>query len=248
MKNSFFLLIIALFFACQTTPPKPIAPVTYDSDTTSIVQTENKASLDFSYVVDVDSAEWLAYPLSIGGYGGRVEEYKDYLSSGISKNSNHPFYWNILFYNTKTQESHGLDTMKMVIHEFSAENKAHGKTANQFCFYEITKLDSNKDGLLDEKDPQYLFVSNKAGKNLKQITPNDTKVLTWSFPRKSDFMLIRVIKDSNRDGVFDLLMDNESLMRVDFKPEPTMAYEVFPQKLKQEMQALADKQWKKKKE
>ena len=245
MRNSYLFLFLSFFCACQTPAPSPSAPVKYESDTTSTVHTEQKVAFEFSNVVDIDSMEWLGYP--IGVERGQSRESSEYSLSGYSKNSddNNTFH-NILFYNTKTKESHLLDTAKMVIHQFATENKRWGKIANRFVFYQITRFDTNKDGILNHLDPEYLFVSDKSGKNLRQITPNDASVLNWYFPRQSDFMLIRVRKDSNRDGIFDFQTDNESLLRVDFTPEPTMAYEVFPNALKQQLQGLLDKQWKKK--
>lgn len=166
---------------------------------------------DFRNAVLLDSSENVMFPLT----NPNMAEDRGFKSTGQVS------YWNIAFYNSLSKKYHLLDNRKMVILQYDEQsqfisshneyysdndiNNASQSFSNEgkFICYSIIVDDFNKDGKLDYDDPKYLFMSDKAGNNFKQISPGNLNVVSWQRILKTNKLLIEIQLDSNGDRIFD---------------------------------------------
>lgn len=196
------LLLAALLSACGPQTTTPVEAETKLPPAAAQKARIEDLILDFNTPVLIDSSVYVMYPL---GLRSTDEEKKDYASKSGSSGSS--TYWNIVFYNTATGTAHLLDAArKMVIYSFDP-HVAGGSSALAEADYEVVPLqyewgihmiyydvrinDFNKDGTIDEKDPSYLFVSDKAGNNFRQISPNNYNVHDWRLLQGKNQILLR---------------------------------------------------------
>jgi hypothetical protein len=82
------------------------------------------------------------------------------------------------------------------------KNAEPNKPTNKFMLLEIRK-DTNA----GEKNPQKYaiaaYLADASGKNVTQITPSNTTVVSWHLDNTLGFLLFKVIEDSNQDRKFD---------------------------------------------
>ena len=211
MKTLTALLTMLFFFSgCQT----PTMNKTDDIKSAPKNETKQKDILQlFKYMnpVLIDSSEYVMYPLLVKN----LEDTDDNIISGSFSKSGRETskYWNIVFYNTKTNEKYLLDNdRKMLISSYSdgysssswsnePDQTLKYQAIQDYIFYSVITEDYNKNGYLDSDDPSYLFVSDKKGRGFRQISPNNFHVSDWNFV-KGNKVLIQAIRNSNDDKVF----------------------------------------------
>src|SRR5258705_294707 len=76
-------------------------------------------------------------------------------------------------------------------------------TEQQKARLDKLKLDFNKDGKLNSDDPNYLFISDKAGRHFKQISPENMNLNSWETIKETNKILMMATKDTNGDKKFD---------------------------------------------
>ncbi len=191
----------------------------------------------------IDSSRYVIYPL----IKEKAEELKEYGSSS-SGSGRSKIYWNLVFYNTLTKQYHLLDTMKMIVNFYDREADVSDEhttgglgIADQFIFYKIICCDYNKDGSLDEGDPKYLYISDMAGNNFKQISPNGLDIAGWHTIKGTGKVFIDAIKDTNDDKKFD--SDDEVIPLVYDLAKGGIAEPVFSNEFKINTERLFKKTW-----
>jgi len=172
------------------------------------------AVLNSEEPVLIDSSENVMYPL--------VNKPIEDEGLSLKKDDGEKTYWNIIFYNTSSKKYHLLDTTrKMTINSYntsyanreygysdsypSAVDKNHSLNVTKrgnYIFYSIIINDFNKNGLLDSRDPDYLFLSDKEGNNFRQISPDNRNVNSWELIEKSGKILMQTVSDTNHDKKF----------------------------------------------
>ncbi|WP_184550806.1 hypothetical protein [Mucilaginibacter sp. FT3.2] len=214
MKNSATLLAlycIVLLSTCKSGSPK--TDMELYNDTAANPAKSVIAVLNSEDPVLIDSSENVMYPL-VNKLADDSHESGSF-SSGRSKT-----YWNIIFYNTATQKYHLLDSSrKMIISTYNTSYASHeygysgsegaGEVSSlnvtrrgSYIFYAIAVDDFNKNGMLDDEDPDYLFISDKEGNNFKQISPDSANVNSWELIEKTGKVLMQTVKDGNHDKKF----------------------------------------------
>ena len=157
-------------------------------------------------------------------------------------------YWNLVFYNSHTKEYHLLSERKMIIRNF--DYKHRGETSidldvtasRKHIFYEVTVDDYNKDKKLTTEDPQYLFVSDRAGNNFRQISPANYSLKGWELIKSSNKVLMTLTKDTNADKEFD---ENDEVASFEINiDKDSAATEIFSQQFKNKLKLLYDRDWK----
>lgn len=176
----------------------------------------DKLKLDFNQPVLIDSSVYVMYPLSLNN-----NDEEDGGPVGSSSYSRPTTYWNIVFYNTANGEYHLLDDQrKMVIYSYDPRNSNVSSSVSftdfseyiengynqvdHLLYYSVTTHDYNKDGKLNAEDPNYLFISDKAGKNFKQVSPDNLNVTYWQAIKGTNKILLQVTKDINNDKKFNV--------------------------------------------
>jgi len=170
-KSYPMLKIISIFFttllfaACGQNQPKQAMNDTdfVAIDTLAIINNPtNNVSVQTNSFSEIDSSGIIMFPLSIGSNGrdGRSFSY-----SGVPYNTN----WNIIFYNSHTSQYYLLSDRKMLIGiidiQTSSNDQADIAFTKRNIFYKVSVDDYNKDKKLNTEDPEYLFVSDKQGRN-----------------------------------------------------------------------------------
>jgi len=211
----------------------------------------DKLRLDFNQPVLIDSSVYVMYPLTLG------KNDKFERGSFSSSSGGYTSYWNIVFYNTANDKYHLLDdTMKMLIYsyhqgssfgassspsEFSKYLESGYNQVDKLIYYSITTKDFNQDGKLNSEDPSYLFITDKAGENLKQVSPDNFNVTSWKTIKGTNKILLQVIKDSNNDKKFD--EQDETIQMVYDLNINTISKVIFNDEFKLRLKKRLQKQW-----
>lgn len=144
---------------------------------------------------------------------------------------------NIIFYSKKDGTSHILLNQKASITEFKLlEYKQEpGKAPKRFWFYKIIETDTNGNKQLDSQDATVGYISDLSGKNLKQITPANTKIMNWDVIQSVGAMFIKIVKDSDNDKRFTE-KDKTTFIKVNLD-NPEIGKEIISNQLEKELQS-----------
>ncbi|TFF40976.1 hypothetical protein [Mucilaginibacter psychrotolerans] len=249
MKKILIPAICLLLAACDSgSGDKPQINL---ADTT-VVPGKPLPELVSADLVKIDSSAYVMYPL----LHNRDQNDEDSGSFVSSDGGRSRMFWNIIFYNTATKKYHLLDDKrKMIINAYNiadSNSEYYGDVSvpdqfnpntiqeGNFIFYSIITEDYNKDRKLDSDDPTYLFMSDKEGNNLRQISPSGTNVVSWDLIKKSAVILMQTQRDSTRNG------EKFEAPRVPYiydLKKGGIPERVFDAKLNGELNALHQKQW-----
>jgi len=220
----------------------------------SVAQHATKAKLRIPVgdPVLIDSSDYVMYPLSLTEI---VTEEKD--EYGGSYSGRTTTYWNILFYNPRSNQSHLLTPKKLVISSYAGQNlgnfsdsdgphKAYLRTyaADKLLYFSATSTDFNHDGQLTTTDPTYLFISDKSGENFRQVSPDSLHVTGWEIQRNTGKILLQATQDSNHDRKFG--EGDESIPYVYDIAAQQPASRVFSPAFMQQLSTQFQQQWPKK--
>jgi hypothetical protein len=245
-----FLPLLALLAACTGEAEKT-------SDTKPQTEAQKQASIEqvklhFTGPVLIDSSAYVMYPLLLRASEGEADGYD--VRKGRSNT-----YWNIAFYNTETGESHLLAaSRKMIIEGYGAAETSGGtpdyasgnsihymkqvyEPGNQLLYYSIKIDDYNHDGVIDDKDPTYLFTSDKNGREFKQISPANYNIESWQLVQGARKVLIQAKRDTDNNKAFD--DDDITTPFVYTIRSGGPAKEVFSKEFNSEVKEMLHNQW-----
>lgn len=199
----------------------------------------NNLNIQTKSFSEIDSSGVLMFPLSMGeseGDGGSLA-YKKMPGNN---------YWNIIFLNSNTNEYHLLSDKKMLISDYNA-TPSSGRTVDirvgqQYIFYLVITDDFNKDNMLTDADPTYLYFSDKEGNNFRQVSPTGYDIQHWQYLKSANKVMMTVKNDSDKNGTFD---DKDEVTSFETGIEnQTAAREVFSPSFKNKLKVLYDRDWK----
>ncbi len=251
------LVLLVLGLGLSSCRPEAEKPVPAQPPT----EAQQRAKLDqlqlaIGEPVRIDSSAYVLFPLTLSSHVETRESSDGYGSSYESRTN---AYWNIIFFNALSGKYHLLDeSRKMVIYSYSADESNSGAQAalpttaagsafaqvDDLLYYSVTTEDYNRDGQLNEQDPSYLFVSDKAGRRFQQISPNGFNVGSWERVRGANIVLMRVVRDSNKNRQFDS-RDEVVPLVYDLKSRQP-AREIFDPEFLLQAKKQLDAQWLKK--
>jgi hypothetical protein len=203
----------------------------------SPIENLNVQTTNFS---EIDSSGVLMFPLRMG-------ESKRESESSSYKEIPQSEFWNIMFYNSITNNYYLLTKDKILIENFNDDyyNDAETISTNKtnYIFYTARSLDYNKDKLLNYQDPLYLYVSNKKGENFRQLSPNNFNLENWRYIKSTNKIVFSASKDSNKNNLFD---DKDEVIAFEVNVDSKeLAKEIFSNETKNELKKLYDRDWKK---
>ena len=191
-----FIATCSLLFSCKDRPQQVSLEKINADDTLAAVSqifTDRPTILDTSGMV--------LYPLIFEN----GDDYK-FGSSGGGRST----YWNILFYDTKTAHQHLLVTGKKVLfrsiteHSSSSEWETNQYDAyKDYIMYTGVTLDYNGDKQLNDKDPAYLFLSDREGNHFRQLSPDGYDITGWDVVPSTSKIIMQAQRDVNGDKKFD---------------------------------------------
>ena len=121
------------------------------------------------------------------------------------------FYANIIFHNFENDSTHRLFENDTFIEGFTSNSSYYDYKTNQieksissdWIFYFVKMNDYNKSGRIDDEDPSIIYMSDKFGKNLRRITPENENAISIEIYSKKGFALIKIQRDVNGDLKFN---------------------------------------------
>lgn len=175
-----------------------------------------KSEINYSEPFQIDSSEYFMIPKVFDN------DDKEVYGKGIGY-----FAWgnytNIFFYNSKTNQTQKLFTQLALITSFSSSQYYYdaktglSSTTNILPGHIVylAKTDNfNNDKFLDSNDPVYLFLSDKTGNNLKQVSPAGFHVSSWTVSKDKKIILVKGKNDKNGNKKFGQ-GDDDLYYRVD---------------------------------
>ena len=198
---------------------------------------------------EIDSSGIVIFPLQIG-------ETDDSRLKGSFESGKRDAYWNIIFYNTSTGDKHWLSDKKMLIlnYETNYDNSSYyssedsdtpkidNYSSKNYIFYNMITEDFNQDKKLNYSDPTYLFITDKEGKNLKQISPSNLNVVDWKLIPRTNKIIINARKDVNGNKNFEDSEDELINLEFDLNSQKT-AKLIFDKKEKDSLIKNFKKNW-----
>lgn len=184
-------------------------------------QDGKKIGTNYSVPIQVDSSEYFMIPRLVGD--DTKDDYgkgKGFLPWGN--------YSEIYFYNAKTRQTKKLfDGQRTLIvplypqrSYYDREPEGSSPILPEHIIYRARTNDYNGDGGLDSADPVYLFISSRTGDGLRQITPNEFHVISWTLSHDKKMILVKGMHDKNRNKKFGN-GDDESYYRIDLDTDIT---------------------------
>lgn len=224
-----------LLFSCEKIE-KSMAESTVKSESVPRPENLNIQTANFE---EIDSTGVLMFPLSMGQNPDSrgAKSYKDLPEDQP---------WNILFLDTKTHAQHLLTDRKILInsHHYGRQGSEADVAAptSKYIFYSAKTDDFNQDKLLTEDDPNYLFVSDKAGYHFRQISPKNQNIASWTV-LPQDRVVMTAYRDTNCNQKFDE-QDESSAYEVILSQKETPT-EIISAETRQTIRKLYDRDWKK---
>ncbi|TGD82764.1 hypothetical protein [Hymenobacter wooponensis] len=154
--------------------------------------------------VDLDSTDGYFLPVSVvpldGAARSRTFSSGSY-ESDSDRNGIEGTCYNLVFLQKATLSEHLLLThSRFVIADIDIEKKPDARWP--YLFYTIMKADTNGDGEQDKEDVSALYVSDRSGQQLHQLTPDGTDLVSWQILPKTNVLLAEVRPDVNKDREF----------------------------------------------
>ena len=149
---------------------------------------------------------------------------------------------NLIFHHKNNNDTHLLLNKKALIDQLdylnpnfsgdrgvaSCKSEDKNNLFSQFFIYKIIEWDTNQNGKLDRDDGDRGYISELSGKNLRSITPENTKLTQWECDLKRNKIILFVREDfdnnnryTSKDSLAGYLYDlsNHKLQRI--TPEQT---------------------------
>jgi hypothetical protein len=237
MKNYRFLkkittvtIIATLSFSCQS----DVTRKTEQAKATD--KPKSETNLVYGDLIIKEQSDYLMIPVTL------VEQNKDKgidLKISRSYERNDQLY-NIIFYRKQDGEAHTLLNKKAIISSFDLlEIKAVNKPTTRVWLYKIIDQDTNTDKKLNNEDAIIGYLSDLSGKNLQQITPNNTKIISWVLVPGQNAIFLKILKDSDNDQKFTG-KDKTNFVRVNLD-KPAMGTEIISDQIEQEIKSYVFK-------
>ncbi|MFN6561162.1 MAG: hypothetical protein RMY28_015420 [Nostoc sp. ChiSLP01] len=191
-----------------------------------------ESNIIYGDLVIKEQSDYLMIPVNLPDQD-REKQNNLSLSRSYERSNN---LYNIIFYNKQDGEAHLLLNKKAVINSFELlEVKAANKPITRIWLYKIIDQDTNADKKINGDDAIVGYISDLSGKNLQQITPNNTQIINWILLPSQNAIFLKIIKDSNNDKKFNG-EDNTNFVRVNLE-RPGIGTEIISDRLEQEIKS-----------
>ncbi|MGI8499706.1 MAG: hypothetical protein ACR2LR_00995 [Hassallia sp.] len=167
--------------------------------TKAITEEKSQPNIVYGDLILKEQSDYLMIPVSIKDNN---QNRRNYLDSSAYSDREIRLY-NIIFHHKKNGETHLLLKKKAIITSFDfLEKKEAEKPSTRFWLYRIIETDTNKDNKLNSQDAIIGYISDSSGKNLQQITPNNTQLISWTIVQSVGAIFLKIIEDSDNDKKF----------------------------------------------
>ncbi len=195
-------------------------------------QTKSESNIIYGNLIIKEQSDYLMIPVNFTDQD-RNQDNNLSVSRSYGKSSS---LYNIVFYRKQDGEAHLLLNKKALINSFDfLEVKTTNQAVTRIWLYKIIDQDTNGDKKINTDDAIVGYISDLSGKNLQQITPNNTQVLNWVVVPSQNAIFIKILKDSNNDKKFSA-EDNTNFVRVNLD-RPGIGTEIISDRLEQEVKS-----------
>ncbi len=232
------ILLLTLLISCQNRPgqEKPQRNLIQTSSAQTTQETSKK-TITYGDLIINEKSDYIMIPVTLSE---NSDSNKGGLLRGASsyEYDRKGLFDNILFYRKQDGESHLLLNKPAKISSFDTlEKKDPGKPPTQLLIYKIIKTDTNADKKLSYEDATIGYLSDLSGKNIQQITPNNTQILNWSIIQSIKSIFVKIIKDSNNDKKFTET-DESTYLKVSLD-NPTIGTEIISDSIKEQIKSIS---------
>ncbi|MGB6301465.1 MAG: hypothetical protein WBF90_35510 [Rivularia sp. (in: cyanobacteria)] len=179
--------------------------------------------------------DYLMIPVSISPDTNRASNNTGGLYSGsLSRSSKEKKnIYNLIFYSKKDASTNYLLDKKAIIKSFDLiEKKTIGQPVKRFWLYRIIEKDTNKDNKLNNRDATIGYLSDLSGRNLQQITPENTQLNNWNVVQSTGAIFLEITKDTDNDRKYD----TKTYIRVNLD-KPGIGKEIVSNQLEDEIKS-----------
>lgn len=208
------LILLGSLAACSESPTQRPAPTATSHsqpatpDTAAVRKAAREFRVQYNQPQDLDSTDFYYQPISVVPLEAERSSRTKLLSSSSyeSEYETHPnsiegICYNLLFFQKSTLQEHALFPHgRFVFTEIDAGKKPDVRWP--YLFYTVIKADTNADGKQNDKDASALFVSDRGGQQLRQLTPNGTRLASRLILPKTSILLVEVQPDTDKDRAF----------------------------------------------
>ncbi|WP_022823232.1 hypothetical protein [Hymenobacter norwichensis] len=201
------LILLGGLAACSENSPQRAAtsPPEATPDTAAVRKAAREYRVHYNTSVSLDSTDFYYQPISVvplnQGSRSRIISSNEYGEYEEARSSIEGTCYNVLFFQKSTLQEHALFAHgRFVIMQIDIDRKPDARWP--YLFYTVIKADTNADGHQTEADASTLFVSDRSGRQLRQLTPNGTRLANRIILPKTNIMLVEVQPDSNKDHAF----------------------------------------------
>ncbi len=197
-------------------------------------------SIIYGDLIIKKESDYLMIPVSIFPDANQGEKDGENLFSGSYSRSykDRKSIYNLIFYSKKDASTNALLDKKAIIKSFDLiEKKAIGQLVKRFWLYRIIEKDTNEDKKLDYRDATIGYFSDLSGRNLQQITPDNTQLNSWKVVQSTGAIFLEITKDTDNDKKFD----TKSYIRVNLD-NPSIGKEIISNQLEDEIKSYIIKQ------
>ncbi|MEH2280524.1 MAG: hypothetical protein V7K90_04140 [Nostoc sp.] len=238
MKNYSFLnkittvLIIAtLSFSCKSAINRKV------EQAKATEKPKPQPNLVYGDLIIKEQSDYLMIPVTLPEQN--QDKGIDLKLSRSYERSNQLLY-NIIFYQKQNGEAHPLLNKKAIITSFDLlEVKTANKPTTRVWLYKIIDQDTNTDKKLNGEDATIGYLSDLSGKNIQQITPDNTRIISWIVVPSQNAIFLKIIKDSDNNKKFTE-EDKTNFVRVNLD-KIGMGTEIISDQIEQEIKSYVFK-------
>ncbi|WP_375473583.1 hypothetical protein [uncultured Nostoc sp.] len=230
-KITTVMIVAALSFSCKSSVSRNV------EQAKATEKPKLQPNLIYGDLIIKEQSDYLMIPVSL------AEQNED---KGIDLNLSRSYenernqLYNIIFYQKQGSEAHLLLNKKAIITSFDLlEIKAAKKPTTRVWLYKIIDQDTNTDKKLNNEDATIGYLSDLSGKNLQQITPNNTRIISWVVVPSENAIFLKIIKDSDNDKKFTK-EDKTNFVRVNLD-KIGMGTEIISDQIEQELRSYVFK-------
>lgn len=232
LKNIVLPIFVAgLSLSCEAQVNKRI------ESAQAVGQEQKQPQISYGDLIIKEQSDYLMIPVNATEPNQKKGDSLDF--SRYDKRDNKSVY-NLIFYRKQDGESHLLLNKKAIINSFDLlEPKTALKPPTRVWLYQIIDQDTNKDKVFNREDAVIGYMSDLSGKNLQQVTPNNTRIINWVVLPSQNAIFIKIIKDSNNDNKFTQA-DQTNFVRVSLE-KPSMGTEIISEQIEQQVKSYISK-------
>ncbi|PHM08892.1 hypothetical protein [Nostoc sp. 'Peltigera malacea cyanobiont' DB3992] len=226
------MIVAALSFSCKSSVSRNA------EQAKATEKPKPQQNLIYGDLIIKEQSDYLMIPVSL------AEQNEDKgvdlnLSRSYENGRNNQLY-NIIFYQKQGSEAHLLLNKKAIITSFDLlEVKAANKPTTRVWLYKIINQDTNIDKKLNSEDATIGYLSDLSGKNLQQITPNNTRIISWVVVPGQNAIFLKILKDSDNNKKFTK-EDKTNFVRVNLD-KIGMGTEIISDQIEQEIKSYVIK-------